>query len=364
MKDALLSWEAWAVSFGLLGGAVIAGLVGHYVLFQAFERFGRRTKTVLDDSLAKHCRGPSRMIIPLVTVQFVFPLIKITPAMLDLAKHFLSLCLIASVAWLIVRLTFVLDDLVLSQYKMDEKDNLQARKVHTQLQVFKRIVMFVVGILALATMLMTFEKVRQLGAGILASAGIIGIIVGVAAQRSIATFLAGLQIAVTQPIRLDDVVIVENEWGRIEEITLTYVVMRIWDLRRLIIPITYFIEKPFQNWTRVTADILGTVFLYVDYSIPIEAIREELNRIVKNSKFWDGKVCGLQVTNTTDRTVELRALMSASDSPNAWNLRFEVREKLISFVQINYPDSLPKTRAEIRDSGRNEIKSKAPALSE
>jgi len=205
-------------------------------------------------------------------------------------------------------------------------------------------------------MLMTFEKVRQLGTSILASAGVIGIIVGVAAQRTIATFLAGIQIAVTQPIRIDDVVIVENEWGRIEEITLTYVVVRIWDLRRLVLPITYFIEKPFQNWTRVTADILGTVFIYVDYTVPIQAVREELHRILQNSKLWDKKVWGLQVTNTTEHTVELRALMSAPDASSAWDLRCEVRERLVEFIQKNYPDGLPKVRAEIRDFSKDQSK--------
>ena len=245
-------------------------------------------------------------------------------------------------------ITSVLDDCVLSRFKVDEKDNLRARKIHTQLKVLKRIVIIVVAILALGTMLMTFEKVRQLGTTILASAGIIGIVVGMAAQRTIGTFIAGLQIAFTQPIRIDDVVIVENEWGRIEEITLTYVVVKIWDLRRLVVPITYFIEKPFQNWTRVTSDLLGTVYIYVDYTVPFEAIREELHHILKNSELWDGKVCVLQVTNTSDRTIELRALMSASDASTGWSLRCEVREKLIEFIQKNYPQSLPKLRAELK----------------
>jgi small-conductance mechanosensitive channel len=275
---------------------------------------------------------------------------KMSPTVLDLARHLLSLCFIASVAWLMVRFTSVIDDFILIRYKIEERDNLQARKIRTQLQIFKKIVIVVVTILALATMLMTFEKVRQLGATILASAGIIGIIIGLAAQRTIATLLAGLQIAITQPIRVDDVVIVENEWGRIEEITFTYVVVRIWDLRRLVLPITHFIEKPFQNWTRVTADILGTVFVYVDYTVPVQAIREELHRILKNSDRWDGKAWVLQVTNATERTVELRALMSAQDAPTAWNLRCEVREKLMEFIRRNYPEGLPKVRAEIRES--------------
>ncbi|MFP3912470.1 MAG: mechanosensitive ion channel family protein [Desulfobacteraceae bacterium] len=246
-----------------------------------------------------------------------------------------------------IKAVYILEELVLNQFKTDVADNLRARRIHTQIQILKKVVIVVVGLFALAVILMTFEKVRYLGTSILASAGIAGIIVGFAAQRSIATLLAGIQIAITQPIRIDDVVIVENEWGRIEEITLTYVVVRIWDLRRLVVPITYFLEKPFQNWTRTSADILGTVFLYVDYSVPVEAVREAFQRILEKSEKWDGRVSVLQVTNTTERTVELRALMSARDASTAWELRCHVREKLVEFLQKNYPHALPRLRAEI-----------------
>lgn len=206
----------------------------------------------------------------------------------------------------------------------------------------------------IAAALMMFDRVRSLGASVLASAGVIGIIVGFAAQKTIANLFAGFQLAMTQPIRIDDVVIVENEWGRIEEITLTYIVVRIWDLRRLIVPLSYFIERPFQNWTRVESGILGTVFLYTDYAAPVDVIREELKRVVAQSPHWDGKVCGLQVTNTTDRSVELRALASAGDASKAWDLRCEIREKLILFVQQNYPDSLPRIRADMRANSTRE----------
>ncbi|UCD72152.1 MAG: mechanosensitive ion channel [Syntrophobacterales bacterium] len=350
MREILQSWEAMARVFGLFGGAIIIALAGHYIIFKVAEGITGRTQSVLDTSLVKHFRGPFRVIIPLFVVRFVLPLLEISPTTIEFVKNIFSLCFIASFAWLIVRMTLVLDDIILTRYRIDVKDNLQARKIQTQLQIFKKIVIVVVTILALATMLMTFEKVRQLGTTILASAGIVGIVVGLAAQRTIATLLAGLQIAITQPIRVDDVVIVENEWGRIEEITFTYAVVRIWDLRRLVLPITYFIEKPFQNWTRVTADILGTVFLYVDYTVPVQAIREELHRILKNTDLWDGKAWVLHVTNATERTVELRALMSAQDAPTVWNLRCEVREKLLEFIRKNYPDGLPKVRAEIRES--------------
>jgi small-conductance mechanosensitive channel len=186
-----------------------------------------------------------------------------------------------------------------------------------------------------------------LGTAILASAGIVGLVIGFATQKTVSTVLAGLQIAITQPIRVDDVVIVESEWGRIEEITLTYVVVRLWDLRRLVVPIPYFIEKPFQNWTRVSADLLGTVFIYADYTLPVQRIREELHSILRASDLWDGRVWGLQVTGKTERAVELRALMSAPDASSAWDLRCKVREELLEFIQKNYPESLPRLRAEL-----------------
>ena len=186
-----------------------------------------------------------------------------------------------------------------------------------------------------------------MGVSLFASAGVAGIILGFAAQKLIGNVLAGFQIAISQPIRIDDLVIVEKEWGWIEEINLTYVVVRIWDKRRLILPTTYFIDKPFQNWTRVSADILGTVFIYTDYTVPVDKLREELSRILKTDKNWDGKVNVLQVTDSTEQTMEIRALMSALDSPSAWDLRVNVREKLISYLQKNYPESLPKSRIEM-----------------
>jgi small-conductance mechanosensitive channel len=201
---------------------------------------------------------------------------------------------------------------------------------------------------------MTFDSIRRIGVSLFASAGVAGIIIGFAAQKLIASVLAGFQIALTQPIRIDDVVIVENEWGWIEEITLTYVVVRIWDKRRLILPSTYFIENPFQNWTRVSADILGTVFIYTDYTVPVDELRSEFTRILEESDLWDGQTNVMQVTNATDKTLEIRALMSTADSPTAWDLRVLVREKLIHFLQQNYPESLPRTRIEMADGAENE----------
>lgn len=268
-------------------------------------------------------------------------------------QHIVGLGLIAAIAWVIIVLADVLSDVVYAKYRMDVSDNLTARRIRTQIQMLRRIFIVVVSIVTVAIMLMTFPAVRALGTSLLASAGLAGLIIGMAMKSTLSSLIAGLQIALTEPMRIDDVVIVEGEWGWIEEIGTTYVVLRTWDLRRLVVPLSYFIEHPFQNWTRRTADLLGTVFVYVDYSVPVEEVRQELLHVLKSSKMWDGKVWGLQVTNATEHTMELRALMSAPDSSKAWDLRCYVREKLIDFLQKQYPESLPKTRAEIRTVSAN-----------
>ena len=344
MFASLQNWERLALLFGVMG---FLGLAGHLLLYRILLKVSESTKSRLDNNFIKFCYRPLQWIIILIIVRLLSKLTAFQTQVPDFLSHVMSLLLIGLVSWLLIRSVYVLEGYILRRFDVDVKDNLRARKIHTQFRVLKRIVIAVVAILAFGSCLMTFEKVHQLGATILASAGIIGIVVGMAAQKTITTFIAGIQIAITQPIRVDDVVIVENEWGRIEEITLTYVVVRIWDLRRLIVPITFFIEKSFQNWTRVTSDILGTVFIYVDYTVPIESIRAEFRHILEESELWDRKVCVLQVTNTSERTVELRALMSASDASTAWSLRCHVREKLIDFVQKNYPEALPKLRTEL-----------------
>jgi len=330
----------------MTAAVLLAGLVAHFLIFRILQKLTRHTKIAVDNSIIKHCYRPLLWTVIVLVLRVGLPAV-VPQEKIATVNHILGLLLVVSLSWLAVKTIYVLEDYIVSRFEVGAKDNLRARKIHTQLRVVKRIVIAIVGILALGTILMTFDKVRQLGTTILASAGIIGIVVGMAAQKTIGSFIAGLQIAVTQPIRIDDVVIVENEWGRIEEITLTYVVVKIWDLRRLIVPITYFIEKPFQNWTRTTADILGTVYIYVDYTVSIDFVREKLHEILKNSDLWDGKVCVLQVTNTTERTLELRALMSAADASTAWSLRCHVREKLVEFIQRKYPQALPKLRAEL-----------------
>lgn len=260
-----------------------------------------------------------------------------------------SILIIISVAWILIATLKFFKKEYLEKYDINTQDNLSARKLYTQFNILERIIIFIIVILAIGVALMLFEQVRQFGVSLFASAGIAGIILGFAAQKAIATILAGLQIAISQPIRLDDVLVVEGEWGWVEEITLTFVVIRIWDKRRLVLPTTYFIEKPFQNWTRTTAEILGSVFIYTDYNIPFDELRKELTRLLESTPLWDGQTNVLQVTDSKENYIEIRALMSARNSPEAWDLRVFIRENLITFIQKNYPESFAKSRVIIED---------------
>jgi small-conductance mechanosensitive channel len=340
-----------------LAGAAVLGGILQWIVFKMAAFWVKRTPTVSGEALLTHWRGPLRLMIPLVIIHMALPLISLSSGMSLFFKQIFALMFIGSLGWLVIRSVHVVEAVILDRFQLNVTNNLEARKIHTRIRVFKRVITVLVGFLVLVALLMTFEKMRFLGTSILASAGIAGIIVGFVAQRSIATLLAGIQVAVTQPIRLDYVVIVENEWGRIEEITLTYVVVNVWDERRLIVPITHFLEKPFQNWTRKSSQLLGTVFLHLDYTAPVEVIRKHLQDIVEGTDLWDGRVCVLQVTHTGERSLELRALVSAADASAAWSLRCLVREKLIAFCRENFPHALPKIRTEpfFQEPGRNAL---------
>lgn len=343
-----LDWHGVFLGGGIILGAVLTGVVLHGVLFAVLRRKSEADPENVLALIPKHLCAPSRLLFPLLALMVTAPSAHLPEDFLATYRHVLGILFILAVAWSLIRLTAVLQDVLLRRFQMDVRDNLKARKIHTQLGILRRVLIFLIAVIAVSSMLMTLDNVRQIGVSLLASAGVIGIIAGFAAQRSIATLIAGIQVALTQPIRLDDVVIVEGEWGRIEEITLTYVVVMIWDLRRLIVPINYFMETPFQNWTRVSADILGTVFLYADYTIPVDDVRVRLHHILENNPLWDRKAWGLQVTNATDRTVELRALMSAANSGAAWDLRCQVREQLLAYIRQHHPQALPRLRADAR----------------
>jgi small-conductance mechanosensitive channel len=335
----------WAV--GTLLGTVALALIVHAVVFWGLQRATQRTGSDLDDAFVRRSRAPARALLPVLALMAVVSAVPIPDSLRGPLEHALGLGLIASIAWLLISVTRVLEDIVALRYPMDVSDNLAARRVQTQTRVLQRVGSVVIVVVALSIGLMTFPTIRHLGTSLLASAGLAGLVVGMAMRPTLSNLIAGLQIAITEPIRIDDVVIVEGEWGRIEEIAGSFVVVCIWDLRRLMVPLTYFIEKPFQNWTRVTADLIGTVFLYVDYRVRVEDVRAQLKRILDESGMWDGKTWGVQVTNADARSMELRALMSAPDSGSAWNLRCHVRERLIAWVQETQPDALPRIRAEL-----------------
>ena len=340
--------ERLPVAIGCLLLALAAGWAAYRALFFLLFRLARRAGAPMGALLVKRLRRPLQLLLPLLAATVAVPPLPLPPGAMEALKHLLSLGIIAVIAWLFINAALMGEELILSRFDVQAQDNLKARTVYTQLTLLVKIVLAAIVVVACAVMLMTFDRIHQVGVSILASAGLIGIILGFAAQRSIATLFGGLQIAFTQPIRINDVVIVEGEWGWVEEITLTYVVVKIWDLRRMVVPVTFFLEKPFQNWTRVSANLLGSVFLYVDYSVPLEELRQRFRELLQASDKWDGRASAVQVTNCTERTMEVRFLMSAPDSPRAFDLRCEVREGLLTFLQTRHPGCLPKVRTEFR----------------
>lgn len=309
-----------------------------------------RTKGKLDIFILERVKVPALWITYWIFLKIFIDIFLDKLPIFPYLQHINTLLLIFSISWISIQ--FIKVGAYYIQRKLDigVSDNLNARKRLTQLNVFKGIANSIIIILAIAIGLMTFEQAKTFGLSLLTSAGIIGIIVGFAAQKSIGMLLAGIQIAITQPIRLDDVVIVEGEWGKIEEITLTYVVVKIWDERRMVLPVSWFLEKPFQNWTRTGADIIGTIFLYVDYSFPVDKIRLALPAMLKENPDWDGRVFNVQVTNTTEKYKEIRVLLSSSDASKNWDLRAGIREQLIDFINVNYPDTFAKIRINIAKS--------------
>jgi small-conductance mechanosensitive channel len=328
--------------------AVLGGLVLHAAAIRVARLIVRQAGWKIDESFFTRLKRPSRLLFPVLAVQFVMPaLTGLSPAQHDFLQHVLSLGMIAAGAYFLIALACGVEEHIKRQTPVDVADNYYARRLHTQLTVLRRTLATFIVVVAVAVGLMTYSPARQFGASLLASAGVAGLVIGLAARPTLENLIAGVQIALTQPIKIDDVVIVDGEWGRIEEISTTYVVVRIWDERRLIVPFARFIQESFQNWTRRSAQILGTVFLYADYTVPVQAVREELERIVQTCEKWDGRVCVLQVTDATQETVELRALVSAAGSGEAWDLRVFVREKLVEFLQREYPDCLPRRRVEL-----------------
>ena len=342
------------IGVAVLFGAMLIALILHWFLFFIARRAARRNEGTLASRLIEKTRTLTRFVFLIAAVELTLPLISM-PAVLDaLVNRLVSLTLIGLFGWLVLNFVRVLTDARMARYDIDAEDNLEARKVATRMKVLRQGMALIIVLVTVAAMLMTFPSVRAIGMSLFASAGVAGIVIGFAARPVLSNLLAGLQIALTQPIRIGDAVIMEGEWGWIEEITSTYVVVKIWDWRRLVVPLTQIIEKPFQNWTRETASIIGSVTWHLDYTAPVAEMRVKLKEFLDESTLWDRDVQVLQVIDTSEETMELRALMSAKNSPVAWDLRCEIREKMISWLQTDHPNALPRRRAQVQID-RNEI---------
>lgn len=330
-----------------------AGLIGLAILVFLFAMrlIWKKMKEHHDIFIRQILREIRYPVVILFIVTIIYLITKIPALDLednDAVNAVYPIASIAIFSWLIIKGINLTSLFILRRYDVTQKDNLSARMMVTKVRILRRLVTALILILSIAAALMTFESIRALGVSILASAGLAGIVVGFAAQKTIGNFFAGLQIAITQPIRLDDAVIVEGEFGIIEEINLTYVVVKIWDQRRLVLPISYFVENPFQNWTRHSSDLLGVVMLYLDYQMPLEPLREELKRLLENNPLWNKKVTAVQVTEASEKTMQVRVLVSADNSGDTFTLRCQIREGLIAFIQEYYPDGLPRFRGDAK----------------
>jgi small-conductance mechanosensitive channel len=346
-----------ALAAAILVGAAILALLLHAALLWLARRFIGKRETFLR-TVVEATKGPTRAGLLLIALAIALPVTPLAGGIANVLARLLGLGTICLLGWSALTALHIGANLYLSGYRLDLPDNLLARKHLTQVRVLERVLTVMIVLVTIGFSLLTFDSVRQFGVTLFASAGVAGIIAGLAARPVLSNFFAGVQIAVSQPIRIDDAVIVENESGSIEEITFSYVVVKLWDLRRMVVPLSYFIEKPFQNWTRTGGELIGSVFFYVDHTAPVEAIREKLVQIVGQSKLWNGKVANLQVSDCKETTVELRALVSANTASAVWDLRCEVREKLIDFMQREYPTALPRRRYEA--SGHTAAKSEEP----
>ena len=339
--------HTWFFAVFLLCGVIVLSNVAHFIIFHVLRRREEKSKDGRWGSIQRYLSHPARAIFFITCLLIFLPAVPQVPENLQaIIRQGLIMALVVALGWFAVGCVYVFQAAILRRYDLSAENNVRARRIHTQFQLFRRIIIGFIVIVDIGALLWTFNDPRiwHYGSGLLASAGIASIIIATAAKSTVANLLAGLQIALTEPIRIDDVVVVQGEWGRVEEINSAYVIIRIWDLRRLIVPLSYFIENSIQNWTRQSADIMGTAFLYVDYSIPVEDLRQQLNTIVHPSPLWDKKVCGLQVTNLTEHSMEIRCLVSSRNSSENFDLRCLVREQMTAWIQQNHPTAFPIAR--------------------
>lgn len=342
----------WAANLLIFAGFAALAFVLHDMAVTLVRRLTRRSESFWRTLLPK-LRRPTRLAALILGLGLAAEFAPMNAESAVALQRVLTFGFVVLIGWSLIVAIDIWAVLHARQYKVDSEDNLLARKHLTQLRILTRSASLVIGLLTVGLALMSFPGVRQYGVSLLASAGAAGIIAGLALQPFLTNLIAGIQIATTQPIRIDDAVIVEGEWGWIEEITSTYVVVRLWDWRRMVLPLTYFIQKPFQNWTRETASLIGTVMLYVDYTAPIDLLRAKLEEIARASPLWDGQVINLAVTEVSERTIQVRCLVSSRNAPSTFDLRCEVREKMIAWMQKEMPHILPRDRFEL-DAPRQE----------
>jgi small-conductance mechanosensitive channel len=336
----------WAFSLVVMALALVAALAVHEIIVRIVRR-GLSGQDAFWRALVVRTRAPGRLAMVVVALSAAATASPLSDGQGRFVQHALLIAFIVLLGWVVLTATDVASALYLRRYRVDVADNLLARKHLTQVRILQRALATLVVIVTAAMALMTISEVRQWGVSLLAAGGAAGIIVGLALQPLLSNLIAGVQIATTQPIRLDDQVIVESEFGNVEEITATYVVVRLWDQRRMVLPLTYFLTKPFQNWTRESAQLMGTVMLYLDYTTPVEPLRAKLKALLEATPLWDGRVMACQVTDARERTMEIRCLMSAADAGRMFDLRCLVREQLIGWLQATYPGALPRDRLEL-----------------
>jgi small-conductance mechanosensitive channel len=351
----------WLWSFGVVLGMIVLGLFVQWFLYGVGRRVAARSRRVGTGFMIARSRVPARFLCPLLFIALALPDLALPPHAMDTLQRLVGVGFIGAAAWMVIAVLEAVEDAISVRYPTDVPDNLAARRIHTQVHLLQRVGITIVVIVAAALILMKFPSIQHLGTSLLASAGLAGLAAGMAARPTLSNLIAGVQLALTEPIRIDDAVMVEGEFGNIEEITSTYVIVRIWDQRRMVLPLSYFIEHPFQNWTLSSADLIGTVLVHVDYTVPVDEVRRELQQILESTELWDRRVWNLQVTDATEKSVELRAMMSASSAGRLGDLRVFVREKLVAFLQNRYPHSLPRVRAEVSRAPRTEAAERAVA---
>lgn len=344
------AWNMVVIIFAVLLGILLKAILVPLVKKQS-NTYGSYSAI---RSVIRHFNKIFSFFIPLLVFNSLLPVTRFNSATLAVVTKITEILFVGCFAIIIIRLIRVFEDYLYHRFDVSKENNLRERKIRTQIVFIRKLLVSIIILVALAIVLLSFENMRKIGAGLLTGVGIGGIIIGFAAQKSLGNLLAGFQIAFTQPIRMDDVLVVEGEWGRVEEINLTYVVVAIWDKRRLVLPINYFIEKPFQNWTRTTAEILGTVFIYTDFTVPIDKLREKLTELLHANSLWDGQVNVLHVTDLREQTMEIRCLMSCRNSGQAFDLRCYVREEMIKYIGEHYPGSLSQTRVKLSGEQQNE----------